>query len=188
MTTKREKGQLQPLVQLLSVAFSSVSVFFLVYATEPANTICCCKKRANYPMANIQYLPKQSDIYLSWIPLRIQISKAAAHQFLHGLPLTSIFKDWGWTPFSTPFQTKTILVTKMWHSVCLDHMVLTWDPMLGLINDLWAPGTTFPAAALSRAQVLSFVYLFTPINDHIIRFVIPLIVCRGSSSNTSGCF
>ena len=37
-----------------------------------------------------------------------------------------------------------------------------------------------------RAWVLSFVYLFTPINDHIIRFVIPLIVCRGSSSDTSG--
>jgi len=39
-----------------------------------------------------------------------------------------------------------------------------------------------------QAWVLSFVYLFTPINDHIIRFVILLIVCRGSSSNMSGCF
>jgi hypothetical protein len=29
MTTEREKGQLQPLVWLLSVAFGSVSVFFL---------------------------------------------------------------------------------------------------------------------------------------------------------------
>ena len=34
------------------------------------------------------------------------------------------------------------------------------------------------AAALSRVRVLSFVYLFIPINDHIIIFVIPLIVCR----------
>jgi len=60
--------------------------------------------------------------------------------------------------------------------------------MLGLINDLRAARTTFLAASLLRAQVLSFVYLFTPINDHIIRFVIPLIVCRGSLSDTSGCF
>jgi hypothetical protein len=67
-------------------------------------------------------------------------------------------------------------------------MVLTWDPMLGLINDLRAPSTTFPAAALSQAQVLSFVYLFNPINDHIIIFVILLIVCRGSLSDTNGCF
>ena len=64
----------------------------------------------------------------------------------------------------------------------------SWDPTLGLINDLRAPRQTFPAAALSRVRVLSFVYLFTPINDHIIRFVILLIVCRGSSSDTSGCF
>jgi len=62
-----------------------------------------------------------------------------------------------------------------------------WDPTLGLISDLRAHRVHFPAAALSRAQVLSFVYLFTPINDHIIRFVIPLIVCRDSSSDTSGC-
>ena len=55
---------------------------------------------------------------------------------------------------------------------------LGWDPTLGLINDLWVPRMTFPAASLSRVWVLSFVYLFTPINDHIIRFVIPLIVCR----------
>ncbi|KIK09552.1 hypothetical protein K443DRAFT_389953 [Laccaria amethystina LaAM-08-1] len=48
--------------------------------------------------------------------------------------------------------------------------------MLGLINDLRAARTTFPAAALSRARVLSFVYLFTPINDYIISFVILLIV------------
>jgi hypothetical protein len=51
----------------------------------------------------------------------------------------------------------------------LDHMVQIWDPMLGLINDLGVPRMTFPAAALSRAFVLSFVYLVFPIrlyNDH----------------------
>jgi hypothetical protein len=46
---------------------------------------------------------------------------------------------------------------------------------IGLINDLRAAHTTFPAAALSPARVLSFVYLFTPINDYIINFVILLI-------------
>ena len=49
-------------------------------------------------------------------------------------------------------------------------------PRLGLINDLQAACTTFPAATLSRVRVLSFVYLFTAINDHIMRFVI-LLIC-----------
>ena len=35
--------------------------------------------------------------------------------------------------------------------------------MLGLITDLRAPRLTFPAAALSRARALTFVYLFFPI-------------------------
>ena len=56
------------------------------------------------------------------------------------------------------------------------------DPILGLINDLRAARTTFPAAALSQVQVLSFVYLFTAINDHIIRFVILLIVLQSTPS------
>jgi hypothetical protein len=48
---------------------------------------------------------------------------------------------------------------RLWH----------WDPTLGLINDVRDPRMTFPAAALSRAFVLSFVYLVFPIrlyNDH----------------------
>ncbi|KIJ92696.1 hypothetical protein K443DRAFT_113180, partial [Laccaria amethystina LaAM-08-1] len=36
-------------------------------------------------------------------------------------------------------------------------------PMLGLITDLRAPRLTFPAASLSRARALTFVYLFFPI-------------------------
>jgi hypothetical protein len=36
-------------------------------------------------------------------------------------------------------------------------------PMLGLSTDLRAPQLTFPAASLSQAQALTFVYLFFPI-------------------------
>ena len=36
-------------------------------------------------------------------------------------------------------------------NVTLDHMVQSWDPTLGLINDFRDPRVTFPAAALSRA-------------------------------------
>jgi len=86
------------------------------------------------------------------------------------------------------FFPKLVLVTEMWHARVPWLQVQIWDPTLGLINDLRAPRLTLTAAALSRVRVLSFVYLFTPINDHIMRFVILLIVCRGSSSNTSGCF
>jgi len=83
---------------------------------------------------------------------------------------------------------KTVLVTKMWHARVVWPHCAGWDPTLGLINDLQAACTTFLAASLSRAWVLSFVYLFSPINDHIIRFAIPLIVCRGSLSDMSGWF
>jgi hypothetical protein len=51
--------------------------------------------------------------------------------------------------------------------------------MLGLINDLRDHRVTFPAAALSRARALRFVYLFPPIRlyKHQIRLdiVIPLV-------------
>ena len=82
---------------------------------------------------------------------------------------------------------KMVLVTKMWHALVPWLHVQIWDPMLGLINHLQVPCMNFLAASLSWARVLSFVYLFTPINDHIIRFVILLIVCRDSLSNTRGC-
>ena len=70
---------------------------------------------------------------------------------------------------------------------CRPRKALWLGSRLGLINDLQAAHTTFPAAPLSWVWVLSFVCLFTPINDHIIIFVIPLIVCRDSSSDTRGC-
>jgi hypothetical protein len=42
-------------------------------------------------MADLPYLPQQSDMYD--VLNTFEDSEAAAHQFLHGLPLTDIFED-----------------------------------------------------------------------------------------------
>ena len=106
-----------------------------------------------------------------WILLRIQrlwptnfFTDFYQQTFLKTIPSHCWF--WRtWMLFSTPFQTKTVLVTKMWCS----HMVQIWDPMLGLIIDVRAPWATFLAAALLWVWVLRCIYLVFPIrlyNDH----------------------
>ena len=79
-------------------------------------------------------------------------------------------------------------VSGRWPKCDIARVPWPWDPILGLINDLRAARTTFPAAALSRVRVLSFVYLFTAINDHIIKFVILLIVCRAHRAIRAAAF
>jgi len=123
-----------------------------------------------------------------WILLRIQrlwptnfFTDFYRWTFLKTIP--SHCRFWRtWMLFSTPFQTKTVLVTKMGCS----HMVQIWDPMLGLIIDVWAPQATFLAAALLWVWVLRFVYLVFPIrlyNNHKYSSC-PI----QKSRETSGCF